>query len=466
MIRAATLVYIKPTPLLGCVSFGADMFRIVKDYVVSCAECQKRKFGPHKSTGLYQPIPIANRLFETFSIDLLGPIPESDGYKYCFCMVDQLSHMLLIEPLRETSGDTILVVMKNRVFLKFGFPLRIIADRGLNLTARFAYDYYEKFGITLTRTSSFHPQTNGMVESLNRLIGHSLAIFWSSQREWHKYCPLVEFCYNTTTNITTGLSPFFVAYGQEARLPAEAITGRLNLAECPEPGGSASKAIDFADRLATARRAARDNYLKAQEKRQPIIDANRTHVEFLPGEEVLVYQNHRKISAGGKFKPRYTGPWIVLQKYSPKTYLVTMKEKRGKGGLRFDDDLVNVCRMKRCVSRPEPLITKNNSPKDVIDRQTIETNVECEANRNTVVSDRNEANRQFDEYEANSAPDGVSGDDDRPIYEPPVDSGQRLSVGSEPPYTELIARAPPPPVRERPTRRVRPPEKFKDFARF
>ena len=101
--------------------FWKDMFRMVKDHVVSCDECQRRKVGLHKSTGLYQPIPVATRVFETFSIDLLGATPESDGYKYCLCMVDQLSHMLLIEPLRETSGDTILEVTKNRVFLKFGF---------------------------------------------------------------------------------------------------------------------------------------------------------------------------------------------------------------------------------------------------------------------------------------------------------------------------------------------------------
>ena len=96
------------------------MFRMVKNHVVFCDECQRRKVGLYKSTGLYQPIPVATRVFETFFlfIDLLGPIPESDGYKYCLCMVDQLSHMLLIDLLRETSGDTILEVMKNRVFLK------------------------------------------------------------------------------------------------------------------------------------------------------------------------------------------------------------------------------------------------------------------------------------------------------------------------------------------------------------
>ena len=143
--------------------FWKNMFQHVKEYVVSCEDCQRRKVGKHKSNGLYMPIPVATRVFETFSIDLLGPVPESDGYKYCFCMVDQLSHMLLIEPLKETSGDTILEIMKNRVFLKFGFPLKIIADRGLNVSGQFAYDYYQRFGIDLIRTTSFHPQTNGMV---------------------------------------------------------------------------------------------------------------------------------------------------------------------------------------------------------------------------------------------------------------------------------------------------------------
>ena len=46
--------------------FRQNMFETVKDYVVSCYECQKCKSSARKSIGLYQPIPVAVRVFETF----------------------------------------------------------------------------------------------------------------------------------------------------------------------------------------------------------------------------------------------------------------------------------------------------------------------------------------------------------------------------------------------------------------
>ena len=454
--RHAHLAMIKTSHVLPKEAINKNMFVIIRDHVISCVECQKRKVGHHKSAGLYQPIPVTTRIFDTFSIDLLGPVPESDGYKYCFVMVDQLSHMILIEPLKETSGDTILETMKNRVFLKFGFPTKIIADRGLNVSGQFAYDFYRRFGINLIRTTSFHPQTNGMVESLNRLIGHSLAIFCSSQKEWHKYCPFIEFCYNTTPNVTTGLSPFYVAYGQEARIPVEAVTGRLELRENFETNKNQENADLFADQLALIRRIARDNYVRAQNKRKPMTDIHRTHVEFKISEEVLVYQNQSKITTGGKLKPRYSGPWIVLRKFSPNTYLVTIADRRGKGR-HYENDIVNVCRMKRDVRRDrlkdnilDPPLA-NNSPRNAVhSRDRLKDNV-------------------LDPPLTEDSPEVIvrGNDDTQPIEGSQNEPGD-TDVGSEPldyPFEDVVPRGPPKPLRK-PTRNRRPPKRLGDYLTY
>ena len=134
-----------------------------------------------------------------------------------------------------------------------------------------------------------------------------MAIFWAAQRDWHNYCPYIEFCYNTTPNVTTGLSPFYIAYGQEARIPAEAISGRLSLRESP-PEASGGKAELFADQLALIRRIAHDNYVKSQNKSKPLIDADRTDVEYGEGEKVWVYQNQIKTTAGGSSNPAIPAP--------------------------------------------------------------------------------------------------------------------------------------------------------------
>ena len=220
--------------------------------------------------------------------------------------------------------------------------------------------------------------------------------------------------------------PFFIAYGQEARIPVEAVTGRLNLSECHPLDDPDQKAETLAEQLAFTRRAAHDNYLKAQNKRQPIIDANRTHVEFQEGEEVLVYQNQSKISSGGKFRPRYTGPWVIIKKLSPNTYLVTIDEKRGKGR-RYENDIVNVNRIKRFHERVRP-------PEQASTPCTPRVSIGNDEHTNEIIEDQ-----------------GV----------PPVCSE---NVGSEPSDSPTVypPRAPPLPT-TRPRRVTRPPKRFGDY---
>ena len=230
-------------------------------------------------------------------------------------------------------------------------------------------------------------------------------------------------------------------------MPADAITGRLNLKDC-QPSEAQRKADLFADQLALTRQAAHDAYVKAQEKRKPVIDANRSHIEFSEGDQVLVYQNQLKVTAGGKFKPRYTGPWIVLRRFSPNTYLVTIADRRGKGRL-YENDIVNVCRMKRFIEREKPIFST-----DLPNEANHETNV----NFNTKEADHRFTNHNI-----------VSGNDDHNSNDGLVltDQGE-CDVGSEPdyvPYGDVVSRPPPPPLK-RPTRIAGPPKRFADFIKF
>ena len=412
--------------------FWRSMFETVKDYVVFCSECQKSKVSAHKSTGLYQPIPVAHRLFGTFSNDLLGPVPESDGYKYCLCMVDQLSHMQLIEPPREG----VLEVMKIRVFLRFGFQTKVITDRGLNLSGQFPTDYYHRFDIAVARTTSFHPQSNGMVESMNRLIGHPLAIFWSSQRERHKYCPFVEFCYNTTPNVTTGMSSYCTVYKQEARVPADDITGRLNLQVC-QPSEAQRKADLFADQLALTCRTAQVTHVLSPDKRESMTDANQTQFEFKEGDLELVPQSQLRLLYEGKFKSRHTCPCILVRWLSLCSFLLlillvifTAIEWQGKGR-QYENDSMNACPMQRHALQERGLQSRDLMSKMVDHRYTNhdinEANHEINVNFNDIEADHRFTNHNID-----------SGNDDHNSNDGLVSTDQgEYDVGSEPDYTPL-----------------------------
>ncbi|UYV73272.1 K02A2.6-like [Cordylochernes scorpioides] len=65
-------------------------------------------------------------------------------------------------------------------------------------------------------TSSYHPQTNGLTERLNRTLINMISTYVNTvQKNWDEILPFITHVYNTTIQETTGYSPFFLLFGRE-----------------------------------------------------------------------------------------------------------------------------------------------------------------------------------------------------------------------------------------------------------
>jgi hypothetical protein len=71
------------------------------------------------------------------------------------------------------------------------------------------------------RTSPFRPQTNSLTELQNRSIVRHLRAFCTDSSTFHQFLPAISAAINGTTNVTLGVSPFFVLYGVNYRFPFE-----------------------------------------------------------------------------------------------------------------------------------------------------------------------------------------------------------------------------------------------------
>jgi hypothetical protein len=315
--------------------YWKNMLSEVKNYVKSCDLCQRRKIAPTKGQGLYQPLPVADRIFETISIDTLGPLPDSDGYRYCVVITDQLSRMAIVEPIKSGEAEEILEVLRKRVLLRFGVPEHLIADRGRNISSDYCKRFYDEFGIKLHRTTTFHPRSNSITENFNKVLGQSLAILSKERKLWHEFVPYIEFAYNTSVNRTTGFSPYYIAYGVHPRLKIE---GQLGVKRLVDKDSLYLETI--CERLAYIREKAKKMFLTSQQQHKNRIDPFRREVIFFPGDEVLVQQPQLRKTRGGKLKDTYSGTWIVLKRIAPNNYLLMSSS----GSYRTD--IVNVERMK------------------------------------------------------------------------------------------------------------------------
>ncbi|OBZ80588.1 hypothetical protein A0J61_11363, partial [Choanephora cucurbitarum] len=78
----------------------------------------------------------------------------------------------------------------------------------------------KRLGVQRSLTSVEHPQTDGLVERLNRTLKTALATLVDDKPDtWDDYLPFVTYAYNTSKQASTKYSPFEVLYGRKASLP-------------------------------------------------------------------------------------------------------------------------------------------------------------------------------------------------------------------------------------------------------
>ena len=103
--------------------------------------------------------------------------------------------------------------MKN-VFKLHGMPKTIVSDRGSIFTAHFWQELFKLQGIELAMFLTYHPQSDGQTEVMNRSLEQYLRAFVGDKPSaWADWLHLAKYWFNTNFHTSTKLTLFEAFYG-------------------------------------------------------------------------------------------------------------------------------------------------------------------------------------------------------------------------------------------------------------
>ncbi|GJV46458.1 reverse transcriptase domain-containing protein [Tanacetum coccineum] len=115
------------------------------------------------------------------------------------------------------------------VFQRIG---EIISDNGKQFKDNPFKDWCDKFNIKQKFASVKHPQTNGLVERANRILGEGIkAMVDQCSKNWVEEVPHLLWAHHTMIKTSNGDTLFSLTYNTKAVIPVEIEMPSLRCAE-------------------------------------------------------------------------------------------------------------------------------------------------------------------------------------------------------------------------------------------
>ena len=140
--------------------------------------------------------------------------------KYIFTIVDRFTRWPEAIPLPNMEAKTCAKALIGHWISRFGIPNDMTSDRGTQFTGSLWQELTTLLGIKPEKTTSYHPQANGMVERFHRPMKAALKARLADSA-WMTELPLVLLGLRSAWREDADCSPSEMVFGTNPRLPGQ-----------------------------------------------------------------------------------------------------------------------------------------------------------------------------------------------------------------------------------------------------
>ena len=203
--------------------YSPNLTEKVQTFINNCQACiqskpvAKEKLRPPLQK-IYDP---CNGPEDLLEIDLVGELPNSNGFTHVLTAVDVFSRYLFAIPIRKPDTHSVVRALMS-IFTRHAYvPTTILTDKGSQFTAEVIEELTKKSGIIIEHATIKHAQTIGVIERNHQRLKQILKINVAADSpQWDRYVNFAVMAHNTTYHSSLKCTPSEVFHG---RVPYNAL---------------------------------------------------------------------------------------------------------------------------------------------------------------------------------------------------------------------------------------------------
>ncbi|CAG2234398.1 unnamed protein product [Mytilus edulis] len=288
--------------------FWPKMHQSIENYIRSCDRCQRIKRDTKGKKPPLNPLPV-DTTFERWHMDFLKLSKTNEGYSYVLLLVDSFSKWSEAFPMKTQEASEVAKVLFREIISRYGAMKCLVTDLGRNFVSNLVNALCEMLNITRHHTSSYHPQTNGLVERTNSTLIQAVRAYSDKdQNNWPNKLPGILMAFrNSPSTQSTEYSPFSMVFGKEMNLPFDtSVLPKDNLSK-----DAKHHLEEIISNLKITQDLAAENIKLKQAKMKERYDKNTKIPEFRLRDKVLLKEHVVPVGRSPKLVDKFNGPYYI-----------------------------------------------------------------------------------------------------------------------------------------------------------